>query len=937
MRSPDEKSRCGGLPVTALTAVLLCTAGVLAGQSGGNLRVQVTDPSGAAIPGAAVALAGEGEAKSAETGATGSYQFVSLPAGRYAIRISAKGFANYNRPSVELLENRLVTLDVRLPLATAEQEITVTDTIQVGLDPSKNVSAIVLQGQDLDMLSDDPDDLQNDLQALAGPAAGPSGGQIFVDGFSNGELPARNSIREVRVNSNPFSAEFDKLGFGRVDVFTKAGTSTLHGMAFAQVDDGSLDSRNPFALAKPDFLSRQYDGNISGSPSEKTSIFTDFTYRRQDDQALVNATVLNTALQPLALVENVPAPNTRFGISPRMDYQVTPNLTLQARIGYTRYASDNTSVGQFNLAAVGIRTVNDNYGAQGTATWTINSSTMNETRFQFTRSNISSSGENGSPTISVAGAFTGGAASSGNTFIDQDAYEFQNYTSIARGTHLIKFGARIRGTLQDTAADQNFNGQFNFASIGAYEATLSGLARGWTWPEILASGGGAYQYIVAAGNPRASATLVDAGPFIQDDWRARPNLTLSLGARYEIQNNIGDRHDITPRVGIAWGLGHTRGTAPPKTVLRAGFGTFFDRFAIAQVINAERLNGINQQRYVIESPTFFTSDTPPLAEIALGQPVTSYRIDPNLVAPRTYQSMVSLERQVAKNVTLSATYINSRGVHELRTRNINAPLPGTYVFGDPTSGVYPLGADHDPVDQYESSGLFKQTQLVVNASARLNAKFSLSGYYMWARASSNTDGVNTFPANSYDESSEWSRAQFEVRERFFISGNIDLPFGVHLAPAITYFGPSPYNITIGEDLNGDGQANDRPSYATSADNPAYVVQTEYGALNLRPLPGETIIPRNLGTGYANLTVNLRASRTWGFGEPAGGAANTAAGSSRRYNVTASVEARNLLNTVNPGTPVGVLSSPLFGEAQGLTGGFTQGANRRLQLQLKFSF
>jgi len=244
----------------------------------------------------------------------------------------------------------------------------------------------------------------------------------------------------------------------------------------------------------------------------------------------------------------------------------------------------------------------------------------------------------------------------------------------------------------------------------------------------------------------------------------------------------------------------------------------------------------------------------------------------------------------------------------------------------------------NPVDQYESSGLFKQSQVVLNVNARVSSRFSLSGYYMWARASSNTDGVNTFPANSYNESDEWSRSAYEVRDRFFVGGNIAAPLGIHFAPAITYYSPMPYNITIGSDINGDGQATDRPSYATPADNPAYVVQTPYGAMNLRPLPGETIIPRNLGTGYESFTVNLRASRTWGFGETS----RTGDGSSgRRYNVTLSVEARNLLNDVNRGTPVGVLTSPLFGQPQGISavgsGTIAQAANRRLQLQLRFAF
>jgi hypothetical protein len=254
-------------------------------------------------------------------------------------------------------------------------------------------------------------------------------------------------------------------------------------------------------------------------------------------------------------------------------------------------------------------------------------------------------------------------------------------------------------------------------------------------------------------------------------------------------------------------------------------------------------------------------------------------------------------------------------------------------LGDPTSGVYPLG-NANPVDLYESSGLFKQSQLVWNLNAKINGKFSMFGYYMWARASTNTDGVNTFPANSYDESNEWSRSLYEVKNRFFVGGNIELPLGIRLAPSINYYSPMPYNITIGEDVNGDGQSNDRPSYATKADNPAYVVETVYGALNLRPLPGETIIPRNLGNGFDSFTINLRTSRTWGFGEAAGTRA-------KRYNITLSVETRNLLNTVNRGAPVGVVSSPLFGEPQGLSnvgnGTVSQSANRRLQMQLRFAF
>src|SRR4029077_8309260 len=195
----------------------------------------------------------------------------------YTIGIGATGFALFESMPVELTAARATTADARLALAAEKQEITVADTTQVELDPSKNAGATVLTGSDLDMLSDDPNDLQNDLEALAGPSAGPNGGQIFVDGFSTGQLPPKDSIREIRVNSNPFAAEFDRIGYGRVEILTKPGTDRLHGSVFYQTDSGALDARNPFATQKPSFLTQQFQGNVGGSINQKTSFFMEFS------------------------------------------------------------------------------------------------------------------------------------------------------------------------------------------------------------------------------------------------------------------------------------------------------------------------------------------------------------------------------------------------------------------------------------------------------------------------------------------------------------------------------------------------------------------------------------------------------------------------------------------------------------------------------------
>ncbi len=988
----------------AAAAALLLSGLAFAQPSMANLRGTVTDPSGAVVQGAAVTLTSpSGAVKALETDTNGAWAATGLMPGAYTVRIGKPGFSLYERMGLDLPAAKSVVLDVKLAVASEKQEVTVTDSVQVELDPAKNASALVLSGQDLDMLSDDPDDLQNDLLALAGPAAGPNGGQIFVDGFSNGQLPPKDSIREIRINSNPFSAEFDKIGFGRIEILTKPGTDRLRGSLFYQTDTSDFDARNPFADTKPSFLTRQIQGTISGSINKKTSFFLDVSDRHQDDQALIRATLLDSNYLPSPFISNVGTPTERISFSPRVDYQLSSKHTLQARYTWTDVHTDNAGVGQFNLLAMGVNTKQLVQSAQATDTWVVNATTINETRFQYTRSTYDELGVSGTPTINVAGAFSGGSANLSAYDDTQNAYELQNYTTMTRGPHQIKFGARIRGTLETNLSNANFNGSYRFAALTtdqcgttaaalstchAYLPTVLGLQQGLSMAQIIANGGGAYQYSLTAGNPLVGVGQMDIAPFIQDDWRVKPSLTLSLGLRYETQTDISDKGNFAPRVGLAWGIGGGQGRLrQPKTVIRSGFGIFYDRFALAQVLSAERLNGVNLQQYVVENPQFAcalnnvcSGSVPPVSQLTT-QPVATYQIDPNLVAPRIMQSAIGFDRQLPKNTTLSVNYTNSRGTHELLTRQINAPCTPAGVQ-DPIAPSVPVCpfqtatiiGSPNPVYQFESGGLFKQNQLTVNMNARMNPKYALFGYYSYGHASSNTDGVNNFPANTYDLSTEWSRAGFDIRHRFLMGGNIMAPLGIRFNPMILYNSAPPFNIVIGQDLNGDTITNDRPSFASPLSNPLYVIQTPWGAFNTRPVAGETIIPRNYGQGFGSLTINMRVSRTWGFGEPVtrtqnnngnrggggplggfgpprggpppggpGGGPQFFGGgtTNSRYQLTLSVELRNLLNTVNPSAPVGVLSSPLFGEPQGIVGGFggntTQSANRRLEMQLRFSF
>jgi len=196
-------------------------------------------------------------------------------------------------------------------------------------------------------------------------------------------------------------------------------------------------------------------------------------------------------------------------------------------------------------------------------------------------------------------------------------------------------------------------------------------------------------------------------------------MTMRLGFRYEAQTNIGDWHDLAPRAGIAWALA-------PKTVARAGFGIFYDRFGLANTMTALRRNGIRQQQYILTNPDFFLS--PPSVSSLAGFQSMQVReqVSPTLVAPTFYQSMISIERQLPRNTTMAVTFANSHGLHVLRSRDVNAPLPGTYDPAVPGSGVYPLGPV-GAVFLMESSGLYNQRQLIVNVNSRANKNFSLTG------------------------------------------------------------------------------------------------------------------------------------------------------------------------------------------------------------------
>ena len=944
--------------------MLFGIAGAALAQNAGTVRGTVTDPSAAIVPGVTVQVSGNGIARSAKSDGQGRYT-LTVPPGTYAVRADARGFVTFISPAVTVNAGAPAVVDIPLQIATEAQQVSVVDEAagQLSTEASANVGALVLKNSDLDALPDDPDDLQSDLEALAGPAAGPSGAQFFVDGFSGGQLPPKSSIREIRINSNPFSSEFDRPGFGRIEIFTKPGTDSYHGSLFLNYGDRIFDTRNPFLATEPGYNSKMLGANVSGPVNKKASFFLDFNRRQIDEDALINAQWVPTGSQTAVPYDGAfPTPNRFWLIAPRLDYQINATNTLVLR--FTHIDSTNIGgVGGFSLPSQATSSDMKINNVQATETMIIGTRAVDESRFQYNivHNNQNAEGNPNTPDINVEGAFVNGGSPFRSNYSDSKAYEFQNILTFTQGTHAIKVGGRARQTDLASESTSNFNGAWTFTSLAAYLA------------------GEPSQYTQSGGDPISAVRQFDLGLFVQDDWRLRPNLTVNTGVRYETQNNIHDHNDWAPRLAFAWAPGAGK-TGSGKTVIRAGWGIFYDRFDENNTLQALRFNGTTQQNYQLsESPTVMLN-YPTVPSMLTAVPQNIYQVDRSVRAPYLMQSAVSLERSLPARSSLSVNFVNSRGDHTLRTRDINAPLPnGTLPY--PTLG---------PLYQYETSGIFKQTQLITNLSTRFSSRFTLQGYYALGFAHSNAQGL---PMDQYNTSLDWGRAQFDVRNRAFIGGNIVLKWGVSAAPFITMSSGSPFNITTGSAYDNDGIFNARPAFASAASLPANIKKTAYGTFDLVPEPGETLIPVNYGDGPAQYSVNLRISRTWSWGEkaspngmppgmggpggpggggpppgmggggggrggPPGGGGGFGGGmggpggpmgmgggqAGKKYSLTATVNARNIFNIVNLAPPQGVLTSPFFGQSTALASGFGPfggggGAAgvRRIELQLRFSF
>jgi hypothetical protein len=867
-------------------------------QQTGSISGQVFDSLGAVVTGATVIAVDAGnKEKSVVTNKEGAFSIKGLPPGKYTVRVVAPKFSLYENTEVEIKAGADEELTVALAVEAITAQVEVGNDGQVNTDADANASATILKGKDIEDLPDDPDELQSYLQALAGPTAGPDGAQFMIDGFSGGRMPPKEAIREIRVNANPFSAEFERVGFGRVEILTKPGFSKTSGSVNFNFNDESLNSRNPFALNRASSQVRNLSGFLSGPiQAKKSSYFIDVQNSQVDSNAVVTATVLDPSLNYTIYNQDIKVPTRRLSIGSRLDYQLNDNNTLSGRYNFSRNKSENQGIGGFSLPSRAFNSTNTNHEFNLTESMIINPKTVNETRFQFeTRSN-EQNGDNSIPTVSVASAFTGGGAQIGLSYNDAKRWELNNATTTAFGKnsqHAIKFGGRVRGITIESRQESNYGGTFTFAgvrnpltgevlfsSIEQYRQKVAGNTNPIFNPT---------QFSLTTGNPVASVTQYDYSFFMTDDWKARKDLTVSFGLRYENQTNISDNSNFAPRIGVAWAPG-AGGAKQPKTVFRGGFGLFYDRFNENNTLRAIRNDGVSQLNYVVTDPLLLgqpvfsydgsVKNVPTEAQLAAFAPRSSipFRIADDTRAPYSIQTALSVERQLPFRTTLSATFIMSRSLHLLRQRNINAPVcPTVSVCGAfTTAQVAALRPDptQGNIYQIESSGYSNTKQLSIGFNSRLTPRVSIFGGYNFGIARGDTDSLNSprivvnavgFPAYSYDLSNEFAESAFVPRHNLFMRASFTLPWNINVAPMIMASSGRRFNITSGVDTNRDALFFERPSYAALNARCLEVgISESYCDLSGISNP-DAIIPRNYGKGPGTFLVNLNFSKTFGFG------------------------------------------------------------------------
>lgn len=893
--SAPSRARCARLGrfviATALVAGALVRPHVAVAQSvpqPGRLHITVVDQTRAVLPNAKVTIAGEDEAtraaqlQPAVASTVGVATFDRLTLGRYTVVAEFPGFqaATVRDVRVRSGDNRRT---VTLQLQKIETELTVgRDKQSASLDPRGDAFSTVLTREQIAALPDDPDEMEQVLKAMA-----PPGATIRVDGFTGGKLPPKSQIRSIRLpRLDAFAAQNHGglTGALFIDIMTQPGAGPLRGnIDFSFLDD-AFNARNALTPRKGDEQLRQFGTSLSGTiRPNKTSFSLSAGGASQYFSSNLFAVLPGGATRAEALRQ----PQSRTNVNARLDHALNRDHALKVVFDRTGAELRDLGIGDYNLpehaytsdTATNMLRLSEN-GALGRRFFT-------ESRVQLRWSDSESRSLIEAPTIRVNDAFTSGGAQQRGGRHDM-TFELASDLDYVRGNHSWRTGVLLEGGRYRSDDISNYLGTYTFASLADYEA------------------GRPSTYTRRIGDPNVTYAHVQAGAYVQDDWRVRRSVLLSAGVRYEGQSHAGGGANLSPRLNVAW--------SPRKDgslTFRGSYGYFYDWIAGDIYKQTVLVDGYRQRELNIRNPAF-----PDPGLDGLTPPTNRYLWSDALALPTANRLSAGVDRVLTPNMRMNVSYNTGWGRHILRGRNLNAPI----------AGVRP-DASFANVVQLASDARTRQQSLNIgwNVSMLNRRRTFMFVNYTLAKNESNSSGPFSLPAAGDDLSAEWGPTAADARHRIGASFNTQPIANLTVALNAGYRSATPYNVTTGRDDNGDGVFNDRPAGT----------------------------PRNSARGGAQIDLGGRVSYAWGFGErpqtggglggpgqvvivggggagpmtPAfgGGAAD------KRYRLEFYVSAQNLLNRTNYANYSGVMTSPLFGQPT------SAGQARRAQAGIRFGF
>ena len=846
-------------------------AGAQQRQQTGTLRIVVKDPSGAVVPGAMVQVRGAEDRTSAvvrqdlPSNGQGVAVAEDLVPGRYALEVAFPGFERLVVADVRVRpgENRR---DAVLAIQKLDENVSVgRDKATVASDPNNDRFNTVLSKDQINALPDDPDEMERVLKEMAGPGA-----TLRVDGFRGGKLPPKSQIRSIRFSRDMYAAENHTAGMAFVDIVTQPGLGPMSGSMDVLFRDDALNARNAYVTEKGPEQTQQYTFNLSGTLlKERTSFSLSATGASLYDSANVNAYAPDGS-RSLGAIRR---PADRLNFNGRLDHALTKAHTLRANVQSNGNEQRNLGVGGFELGERSYSRTTDDSMLRLSESGPWSKNLFAESRLQLRHQQATSQSDLEARAARVLDTFTaGGAQQDGG----RESVEVEWATNVdwTKGRHAIRTGALLEGGSFKSDTRTNYLGTFTFTTMADYEA------------------GRPATYTQRIGDPRVDYSHWQAGVFVQDDWRARSNLTLSAGIRHEVQSHLDDSFNLAPRAGFTW--------SPFKngrTTVRGGRGVFYDWLEAETYEQVLRVDGKRQQDLVITNPGF----PDPFAGGATQQvlPASRYVLGAGLVMPRRVMANVGLSHQFSARLGTNVSYSRTRGENRFRGRNVNAPLDG--VRPDPAAGN---------ITQVESTGNMRGQTFFAGMNFQIPARrIMLFANYAWLEQEADSDGAFGLPANSYDPGNEWGPVAGVPRHS--VSAMLSTPLIKNMRLSLNggVRSGTPYNITTGRDDNGDTVFNDRPAG----------------------------VARNSGRSEMTWEVGGRLAYAFGFGQrQAGGggplgqpvmivhrvggaAGNEISGSfgggaeDKRIRFELFVSGSNIFNAVNRVGYSGVMTSPFFGQ------------------------